>query len=33
MIIPVGHESDTVRRLPWITFGIIGICIVVHLFI
>lgn len=33
MIIPVGHESDTVRRLPWITFGIIGICIVVHLLI
>jgi len=33
MIIPVGHESDTVRRLPWITFGIIGICIVVHIFL
>ncbi|NIM91493.1 MAG: rhomboid family intramembrane serine protease [Candidatus Aminicenantes bacterium] len=33
MIIPVGHESDTVRRLPWITFIIMAICIVVHLFI
>lgn len=33
MIIPVGHESDTVRRLPWVTFGIIGICIVIHLFL
>jgi membrane associated rhomboid family serine protease len=33
MIIPVGHESDTVRRLPWITFGIIGICFLVHIFI
>ena len=33
MIIPIGHESDTVRRLPWVTFGIIGICIIVHLFL
>ena len=33
MIIPVGHESDTVRRLPWITFIIIAVCIVVHIFI
>lgn len=33
MIIPVGHESDTVRRLPWITFSIIAACIIVHIFI
>lgn len=33
MIIPIGHESDTVRRLPWITFGIIAINILIHLFI
>ncbi|MCJ7582462.1 MAG: rhomboid family intramembrane serine protease [Candidatus Aminicenantes bacterium] len=33
MIIPVGHESDTVRRLPWITFIILAACIIVHIFI
>ena len=33
MIIPVGHESDTVRRLPWITFILIAACFVVHIFI
>jgi len=33
MIIPIGHESDTVRRLPWITFIIMATCIIVHLFI
>ena len=33
MIIPIGHESDTVRRLPWITFIIMAGCIIVHLFI
>lgn len=33
MIIPVGHESTTVRRLPWVTFVIIAICFVVHIFI
>jgi membrane associated rhomboid family serine protease len=33
MIIPIGHESDTVRRLPWITFIIMASCIIVHIFI
>ena len=33
MIIPVGHERDTVRRLPWVTFVIIAICFIVHIFI
>ncbi|MFC2167802.1 rhomboid family intramembrane serine protease [Acidobacteriota bacterium] len=33
MIIPIGHESDTVRRLPWITFIVIAACIIVHIFI
>ena len=27
MIIPIGHERDTVRRLPWVTFGIMIACI------
>ncbi|MCZ6747046.1 MAG: rhomboid family intramembrane serine protease [Acidobacteria bacterium] len=30
-ILPVGHEKGTVRRLPWITFGIMALCFVVHL--
>lgn len=33
MIIPVGHESDTVRRLPWVTFTLMAICFVAHMFI
>jgi len=33
MIIPVGHESDTVRRLPWVTFVFIAVCFIVHIFI
>ena len=28
MLIPIGHEEDSVRRLPWITFGIMIICTV-----
>ena len=27
MIIPIGHERDTVRRLPWVTFGIMIACV------
>ncbi len=26
LIIPIGHERDTVRRLPWVTFGIMIAC-------
>ena len=26
MIIPIGHEHETVRRLPWVTFGIMLVC-------
>lgn len=32
-VIPVGHESNEVRRLPWITFGIMAVCLVVHIFL
>ncbi|MCP4901324.1 MAG: rhomboid family intramembrane serine protease [bacterium] len=28
MIIPIGHEQSTVRRLPWVTFTIIGLCVI-----
>lgn len=33
MIIPIGHESSTVRRLPWITFIIMASCLVAHIMI
>ena len=33
LIIPVGHESNEVRRLPWITFGIMALCLVAHIFL
>jgi membrane associated rhomboid family serine protease len=32
MFIPIGHEETTVRRLPWVTFVIMGLCFVVILF-
>ena len=31
LIIPIGHEDNTVRRLPWVTFAIIGACFVLHI--
>jgi membrane associated rhomboid family serine protease len=32
ILIPIGHEQDTVRRLPWVTFVILAICFVVQIF-
>ena len=32
-LIPTGHEKDTVRRLPWVTFSILAICFIVHIFV
>ena len=32
MIIPIGHESDSVRRLPWVTFTIMALCIIMFAF-
>lgn len=29
MLIPLGHEQTSVRRLPWITFSIMGLCVIV----
>jgi membrane associated rhomboid family serine protease len=29
-LIPLGNERSTVRRLPWITFAIMAICVVVY---
>ncbi|MCP4217415.1 MAG: rhomboid family intramembrane serine protease [bacterium] len=31
LILPIGHESDTVRRIPWVTFIIMAICVLVHI--
>ncbi len=31
MIIPLGHESNTVGRLPWVTFGLMGACLLMFL--
>ncbi len=28
MIIPYGHEKSTVRRMPWVTFALIGLCVI-----
>jgi len=33
IIIPIGHESDEVQRLPWVTFGIMALCLIFHIFI
>lgn len=31
MIIPLGHDQTEVRRLPWVTFTLMGLCVLVHL--
>jgi membrane associated rhomboid family serine protease len=31
MILPIGHESQTVRRIPWVTIAIVAICLLVHI--
>ncbi len=31
MLIPIGHEENTVRRWPGVTLGVIGLCVVIHL--
>jgi membrane associated rhomboid family serine protease len=33
MIIPIGHETSTVRRLPWVTFIIMAGCLAAHIMI
>jgi membrane associated rhomboid family serine protease len=33
MLIPIGHESSTVRRLPWITFFILASCFIIHILV
>jgi membrane associated rhomboid family serine protease len=31
MLLPIGHEETTVRRMPWVTLTIIGACVVVFI--
>ena len=31
MLIPIGHDQATVRRMPWVSFSIIGLCLVVFI--
>ncbi len=31
MFLPVGHDQSSVRRLPWVTFTLMGLCLVVFL--
>ncbi len=33
MLIPLGHEQTSVRRLPWVTFTIMGLCVVIFVLI
>ncbi len=28
MLLPIGHEETTVRRMPWVTLTVIGLCLV-----
>jgi len=30
MLFPIGHDETTVRRIPWVTFAIIGLCVVAY---
>jgi membrane associated rhomboid family serine protease len=30
MLLPIGHEQTTVRRMPWVTLTIIGLCLVAY---
>jgi membrane associated rhomboid family serine protease len=32
MLIPLGHEKTSVRRLPWVTFVVMGLCLITFLF-
>lgn len=32
MILPIGHENSEVRRLPWVTFTIMALCVIIFLF-
>ena len=29
ILIPLGHENDATRRVPWVTFGLLAACVLV----
>ncbi len=31
ILLPLGHEQETVQRLPWVTFGLMAVCFLVFL--
>jgi membrane associated rhomboid family serine protease len=31
MLLPIGHEETTVRRMPWVTLTVIGLCVLVFI--
>lgn len=31
MLVPIGHEQTTVRRMPWVTLTIIGLCVLAYI--
>lgn len=33
MLIPIGQEDSVVRRIPWVSWGILGACVLLHLFV
>jgi hypothetical protein len=32
MLIPIGSDQATVRRMPWVTFSIIGLCLIAFVY-
>ena len=31
ILIPVGHEQSALKRRPWVTFGLMGLCLILFL--
>ena len=32
MLFPIGHDQTTVRRMPWVSFGIIALCVLAFIY-
>jgi len=32
MLLPIGHDQATVRRMPWVSFSIIGLCLITFVY-
>ena len=32
MLLPIGHDQTTVRRMPWVSFGIIALCVLAFIY-